>query len=119
MVAYALDATAALLTLRVTRGRPFRASVSVSLQPSGDQVAITADQSRMFVTLYQTGEKVIELTVAEFDPPQPGAFLVYTDEAVEIEEGSYWWELEWLPVSGPPMPLVEGVFEVCNRGRRA
>jgi|GEM_PF-5171762 len=119
MVAYALDATAARLTLRVTKGKPFRAPVAVSLEPSGDPLAITADQVRAFVTLYPTGEKVIELTISELDPPQPGTFWIHTDGPVEVDEGSYWWELEWLPVIGPSMPLVEGVFEVVNMGRHA
>jgi hypothetical protein len=119
MVAFAYDSTAARLTLRVTHGKPFRAPVAVTLRPTGEPYPITADEVRAFVTLYPNGDRVLDFTVLPIDGHESGCFMLTAskDEMAKLVEGSYWWEMEHDDDDGSVIPLVEGVFEVVNRGR--
>jgi hypothetical protein len=119
MVAFALDATAARLTLRITRGKGFRRPVTVMRRPTGEPLPITAADVYAFVTLLPSGERVLDLEVADIDGEGPGAFTIAAppDATQAMPEGSYWWEMGFRDKAGQDFPLIEGVFEMVNRGR--
>ena len=119
MTAFALDVSAARLTLRITRGAGFRHPVSVTLRPSGLPLNIKAADVYAFVTVLPEGHVVMLLEAHDIPGHGAGVFELRAtaDETRLLDEGSYWWEMGYRNADNEPQPLVEGVMEVMNRGR--
>jgi hypothetical protein len=117
MVAFAYDSTAAVRTLRLTRGRPFRCAFSTTLKPANEPLPLDGYAITAVATLFDMPDLVAEFAVS-IDAADRGLFSIYLDDeqTAELDAGSYWWELRWERPDGYTQTIVEGTLEVVNRG---
>jgi hypothetical protein len=120
MPAYALDAGARYLSLRLHRGDEFVALLGFVREPSEEPLNLTGYTLTARMTLFNSEEQVAEFTVKVVDAAKGLAMIELSEDQTEkIEPGTYRWRLKWVAPGDSARTLIRGACEVMDERRAA